>query len=93
MSTSLKIAHQLTHLFEKPTIIISHEKNHDNETHCTVCDEISSIKHISSIMFYALICVTFKYLIIRVSFNNNYTYNHLLLQLKTRGPPQIKIAS
>jgi len=93
MSTSLKIAHQLTHLFETPTILLSHEKNHDNDTHCKVCDEINAIKHTSSIMFYVLICVTFKHLIIRVSFNNNYTHSHLLLQLKTRGPPQIEITS
>jgi|GEM_PF-6309078 len=92
LSTSLKIAHQLTHLFDNPEKIHNHDENHDNTTHCKICDEINAIKHISSFTFYALICVAFKYLIIRVTLNNNYTYHHLLLQSKTRGPPQILIA-
>ena len=92
LSTSLKIAHQLTHVFEKHEKTINHEKNHD-ENHCKICDEINAIIQISSALFYALIFVTFKYNSIRFSFTTSHFYNRFLLQLKTRGPPQIKIAS
>jgi len=96
LSTSLKIAHQLTHVFEKHEKTINYDENHDethDETHCKICDEINAIIQISSALFYALIFVTFKYNSIRFSFTTSHFYNRFLLQLKTRGPPQIKIAS
>jgi hypothetical protein len=84
MSSSLKVAHQFTHLFEIDKI--SQSLNH--EEHCPICDEINATKDLSSIAFSLLTFVMVSYSIITISFKNNYSFNQLSSQLATRGPPK-----